>query len=160
MLGAEYADQNCSIARALEAVGERWTLLIIRELLLKGRRFSDLERRLAVSKNILGNRLAKLVALGIVEKVSYEMARGWNRYQLTDKGFALFPVIGALMAWGDAYDAPDGPPAIVEHACGHPAGHKIVCETCGEPVDAHTVQVVNGPGRGEIGKSSPDVRAS
>ena len=147
MLGTEYTGQTCSVARALEVVGERWTLLIVRELLLKSRRFSDLERRIGVSKNILSNRLDKLVRLGVVEAVTYEDARDWCRYELTEKGRALYPVISALMAWGDAYDAPDGPPAIVEHACGHPAGHRLVCEACGEPVDAHNVHVRPGPGR-------------
>ena len=156
MLGTDYTGQNCSIARALEIVGERWTLLIVRELLLKSRRFSDLERRLAVSKNILTNRLDKLVQLGVVEGIAYEEARDWRRYTLTEKGRALFPVINALLNWGDVYDAPNGAPAIVEHSCGGPAGHRLVCETCGEPVDALNVHVNPGPGwRSSDGSERP-----
>ncbi len=146
MLGNEYASQNCSIARALEAVGERWTLLIVRELLRKPRRFSELERRLSVSKNILTGRLDKLVQSRIVETTPYGDTREWKTYRLTDKGRDLFPIIHALMAWGDAHEAPHGAPAILQHTCGHPAGHKVVCEACGEAVDAQTVRLVAGPG--------------
>ena len=146
MLGNDYAGQNCSIARALEAVGERWTLLIVRELIRKPQRFSQLERGLAVSKNILATRLEKLVAIGIVEKTSLEDARDWSTYALTRKGMDLYPVISALMAWGDRYEAPHGVPAIFEHACGGPAGHTLACETCGEPVDGYAIRGVAGPG--------------
>lgn len=147
MLGSDYASQNCSIARALEAVGERWTLLIVRELLRKPRRFVDLERSLAISKNVLTSRLEKLVQWGIAEKVPYQESRDWNTYQLTDKGLDLFPVIAALMTWGDSYEAPDGAPAVFEHTtCGHPTGHKVVCEFCNEVVDARSIRTVAGPG--------------
>lgn len=146
MLGNEYSDQNCSIARTLEVVGERWTLLIVRELLLKPRRFSDLERRLAVSKNILVTRLEKLAHSGIVATTSFDATRDWRIYELTDKGRALFPILNAMIAWGDVHAAPAGAPAVVEHNCGHPAGHRLVCAACGEQVDASSVQVVAGPG--------------
>ncbi len=161
MLGNEYASQNCSIARALEAVGERWTLLIVRELLRKPRRFSELERRLSVSKNILTGRLDKLVQLRIVETIPYGDTREWKTYRLTDKGRDLFPIIHALMAWGDVHEAPRGAPAILQHDCGRPAGHEVVCQACGGAVDAHTVRLLAGPGwdapdagaRGRPGKS-------
>jgi DNA-binding HxlR family transcriptional regulator len=146
VLGSDYASQNCSIARALEVVGERWTLLIIRELLYKPRRFTDLTRRLGIAKNILTNRLSKMTELGIVETVTYDDERDWNRYRLTDKGKDLFPVINALMAWGDKYEAPAGPPALFEHVCGHSAGHEMVCRSCGEPVTANNIRALPGPG--------------
>jgi DNA-binding HxlR family transcriptional regulator len=146
MLKSDYSGQNCSISRALEAVGERWTLLIIRELLRRPHRFADLERKLGIAKNVLTNRLEKLVALDIVEKVPYTEARDWNDYRLTGKGRDLFPVVNALMAWGDKHAAPDGPPVILEHECGHAAGHKVVCEHCGEALAPRAVRVVAGPG--------------
>ena len=146
MLKNDYADQNCSVARTLEAVGERWTLLIVRDLLVKPSRFSSLERHLAISKNMLATRLEKLVSLGIAEKLPYDQARDWNTYQLTRKGSDLYPVISALMAWGDAYDSPFGAPAFFEHTCGHAAGHALVCEACGLPVNADTVKGRTGPG--------------
>lgn len=145
MLGNEYTSQNCSIARGLEAVGERWTLLIVRDLLRRPRRFSELERRLSISKNILTDRLDKLARLQILEMTPAEEGRERRSYRLTEKGAALFPVINALMAWGDAYDAPGGPPVILRHTCGHRAGHRVACEGCGETLDARSVQVVPGP---------------
>lgn len=146
MLKSDYAGENCSIARALEAVGERWTLLIVRELLRHPSRFGQLEQRLGISKNILTNRLAKLGELGIVTKAPYTESRDWSEYQLTQKGTDLFPAISALMAWGDTYEAPHGPPAIFVHDCGHPAGHKLVCAACGDEVTAHNIRGVAGPG--------------
>ena len=145
MLGSDYAGQNCSVARALEVVGERWTLLIVRELLYKARRFSSLERRLPIAKNILAARLEKLVETGIVEKTGLETG-STSAYQLTSKGTDLFPVISALMAWGDAHLASDGPPVVFQHACGHAAGHKLVCDGCGDTVDHQTTHGIAGPG--------------
>ena len=93
---------NCSIARSLESVGERWTLLIVRELLRRPHRFAELERKLGIAKNVLTIRLGKLVELGIVEKVAYTEARDWNDYRLSRKGKDLFPVI--IKALDDAGD--------------------------------------------------------
>lgn len=151
MLGSEYKTQDCSIARALEAVGERWTLLIVRELLARPRRFVDLQRRLGISKNVLAARLDKLVDLAVVGKQPYEASRDWNTYALTAKGMALFPVVNALMAWGDAFMAPAGPPAVFVHSCGCAAGHEVVCASCGGAVDVHSVQLTAGPGLGAAG---------
>ena len=146
MLRSDYSGQNCSIARALEDVGERWTLLIVRELLRRPHRFAELERRLGVAKNVLSNRLDKLVEREIVEKVPYTDARDWNNYRLTRKGKDLFPVISALMAWGDKYEAPNGPPVVFEHECGHAAGHKLVCAYCGDDIVPRALSVTAGPG--------------
>lgn len=141
MLRSDYDGQTCSVARALETVGERWTLLIVRELLRRPRRFSDLERLLGIAKNVLAKRLDKLAELDVIEK-----APGTSAYRLTAKGQDLLPVVQALMAWGDRYDAPHGPPAVIEHVCGHAAGHKVVCEHCGEVVAASDIRVTAGPG--------------
>ena len=149
MLGNTYEGQNCSIARALESVGERWTLLIVRELLRGPQRFSDLAAALDISKNMLATRLDKLVGLKIVAKSQYEAARDWNEYSLTRKGHDLFPVVNALMAWGDRYEAPGGPPVVLRHACGHPAGHEVVCEHCREPLSLKSVIELPGPGAAE-----------
>src|SRR5271156_773577 len=127
MLNSEYTGQNCSIARSLEVVGERWTLLIVRELLRRPHRFAELERKLGIAKNVLNIRLGKLVEHGIVEKGAYTEARDWNDYRLTRKGKDLFPVISA----------PEGFPA---------AGHKLVCSCCGDDVVSRALTVVAGPG--------------
>src|SRR5438093_12656201 len=146
MLRSDYNGQNCSIARALEDIGERWTLLIVRDRLRRPHRFAQLERKLGSAKNVLTNRLDKLVEREIVEKVPYTEARDWNNYRLTRKGKDLFPVISALMAWGDKYEAPHGPPVIFEHECGHPTGHKLVCQHCGESVFPRSIRPLPGPG--------------
>jgi DNA-binding HxlR family transcriptional regulator len=146
MLNNDYEGQNCSIARALEAVGERWTLLIVRELMARPHRFVELERKLKIAKNVLTSRLDKLVDLDIVEKVPYTDTRDWNDYRLTSQGLDLFPVLNALMTWGDRYRAPSGPPVVFEHDCGHALGHRVVCEHCGEDVQLRNIHGVPGPG--------------
>src|SRR6202000_1389012 len=147
MLSSEYSGENCSVARALEVVGERWTLLIVRDLLSGPHRFAELQRKLGIAKNVLAIRLQKLVDAGIVRKTPYTEARDWNDYRLTRKGRDLFPVLSALMTWGDRYAAPPGgPPLIFEHECGHDAGHKLVCAYCGDDVIPRSVKVI--PGRG------------
>lgn len=146
MLDSDYSGQNCSIARALEVVGERWTLLIVRELLQRPHRFAELESKLGVAKNVLSSRLNKLCELEVVERVPYTDSREWFDYSLTPKGRDLFPVISALRAWGDRYSAPGGPPVVFEHSCGHSAGHKLICEHCGEPLERGTITVKAGPG--------------
>jgi DNA-binding HxlR family transcriptional regulator len=146
MLKSDYAGENCSVARALEVVGERWTLLIVRELLNKAQRFSQLERRLAISKNILASRLEKLVEYGVVHAVAVDDPRDWNIYELTRKGHDLFPVINALMTWGDRYCAPHGPPLILHHSCGGRVHSTSVCKACGDEVDASSLSRKPGPG--------------
>jgi len=146
VLKSDYFGQNCSIARSLEVVGERWTLLIVRELLLRPCRFAELERRLGIAKNILATRLEKLAHFGIVEKIPYTKARDWNEFRLTEKGRGLFFAVNALMTWGDSYLSPNGAPAVVEHSCGHPTGHRVVCEACGEEVTPDNVHITAGPG--------------
>jgi DNA-binding HxlR family transcriptional regulator len=144
MLRSDYADQDCSVARALEVVGERWTLLIVRELLKHPSRFLELERALGVAKNVLANRLEKMVAMQIAEKVSVSDTRDWSEYRLTPRGRALFPVIHALMAWGDKFAAPDGPPLVLVHKCGRAPGHKLICQCCGEELRARDLRIDNG----------------
>jgi DNA-binding HxlR family transcriptional regulator len=150
MLHNEFAGQNCSAARALEAVGERWTLLIVRDLLHGPQRFADLEQSLAIAKNVLVARLEKLQSLGVIEAVPYDQVRGWKRYQLTRMGTDLFPVISALMAWGDTYFAPEGPPLLYQHTCGHVASPQVLCGSCGEAVRYGTVRSVPGPGAEDV----------
>ena len=143
MLKNDYSDQDCSIARALEVVGERWTLLIVRELLKRPSRFLELQRALSIAKNILTNRLEKMAALGVIEKAPVVEGRDWGEYRLTSKGLGLFPVVNALMAWGDAYFAPDGPPVVLAHKCGHAPGHKVVCQCCGEELHPEDLRMVD-----------------
>ena len=146
MLRSDYQGQNCSVARALEAVGERWTLLIVRELLVRPLRFSQLERRLPIAKNTLAARLEKLSQLGIVERPSISAGKEGLSYALTRKGADLYPVVSALMAWGDDYASPDGPPIVAKHVCGGAVGHNLTCETCGGAVHHGQLSFIAGSG--------------
>jgi DNA-binding HxlR family transcriptional regulator len=147
MLGKTYESQVCSIARALEVVGERWSLLIIREALFAGStRYSDFQRSLGIATNVLKVRLDGFVESGLMQRRQYSEQPELFEYLLTDKGRDLAPALIALTEWGDRWAAPDGPPAHYTHAlCGSPLSQAIVCPTCG-PIDASTkVQAHPGP---------------
>src|SRR5580704_8650496 len=114
MLGNDYKDQNCSIARALELVGERWTILVLRDVFLGVRRFEAIQRNLGVARNVLAARLDRLVDEGILEKALYQERPPRHEYRLTDKGLDLWPVIVELLQWGDRHLAPAaGPPVVI-----------------------------------------------
>src|SRR3954462_7637079 len=108
MLGRDYDTQVCSVARALEVVGERWTLLVLRDAFLGVRRFDDFQRSLGVARNILQARLERLVDEGLLERQPYQERPPRYEYRLTEKGIELWPAIVALMKWGDRYLFPDG----------------------------------------------------
>lgn len=147
MLGNSYDGQVCSAARALEVVGERWSLLIIRDALFGGlTRFSDFLRRLGVARNILAARLDGFVEAGIMERFSSE-GSAYQEYRLTEKGRDLAPVIIALTDWGDRWAAPHGRPIIYRHAnCDGEAEQQLVCRQCRMVIDHHQVGVELGPG--------------
>jgi DNA-binding HxlR family transcriptional regulator len=147
VLGKTYDSQVCSAARALELVGERWSLLIIRDALFAGStRFNDF-LRLGVATNILKNRLDGFVSAGIMERRSYSSSPDHHEYLLTDKGRELAPVIVALTEWGDRWAAPAGPPILYAHSvCGDPITVQTTCATCGQVHDPAEVHVRPGPG--------------
>lgn len=155
MLGNDYKDQNCSIARALELVGERWTILVLRDVFLGVRRFDALQRDLRIARNVLAARLDRLVGEGILEKVPYQERPPRHEYRLTEKGFDLWPVIVELMRWGDRYTASsDGPPVLIRHrGCGGLLGEHMVCGRCGQSLTVHDVRAEAGPGA--IDRESP-----
>src|SRR5688500_1724004 len=132
MLGRTYERENCSAARALEVVGERWSLLIIRNAMFAGAtRFTELQRTLGIAPSILSARLDRFVEAGIMETRPLAGDATTQEYVLTAKGFDLQPVIVALTAWGDRWSAPDGPPVVLEHAgCGAPVAQHIRCTAC------------------------------
>ena len=117
-----YTDENCSIKGALEIVGEKWSLLVLREAFFGIRRFDDFHRALGCARNLLSDRLAKLVDHGVLERVAYQEPgqRRRHEYHLTEKGLDLQPALVALMQWGDRWTAdPDGPAVEVLHrGCG------------------------------------------
>jgi DNA-binding HxlR family transcriptional regulator len=148
MLGNDYKDQNCSIARALELVGERWTILVLRDVFLGVRRFEAIQRNLGVARNVLAARLDRLVDEGILEKALYQERPPRHEYRLTDKGLDLWPVIVELLQWGDRHLAPAaGPPVVIRHrGCGGTLGERRICTRCGEPLGVRDVRAETGPG--------------
>jgi DNA-binding HxlR family transcriptional regulator len=132
VLGTLYEKQNCSAARALEVVGERWSLLILRDALFSGKtRFSDFQRSLGVAPNILATRLDGFVAEGILEVRPYGPGNRHREYVLTPKGLDFKPVVVALTMWGDRWAAPNGPPVMFEHSgCGGKIGQRLECARC------------------------------
>src|ERR1700704_4720329 len=148
MLGNDYKQQNCSIARALELVGERWTILVLRDIFLGVRRFDDLQRNLGVARNVLAARLERLVGEGILEKVPYQERPLRHEYLLTDKGLDLWPVVVELLQWGDRYAAPEaGPPIVLRHkGCGGVLGERRICSDCAQPLSVRDVRAEPGPG--------------
>ena len=105
-----FSDMHCSVAQCLEVVGEWWSLLIVRDAFLGVRRFDEFQSRLGISRNILNQRLARLVETGVLTKVPYSEHPPRSEYRLTDKGRDLWPVITTMRQWGDKHAAPHGPP--------------------------------------------------
>jgi DNA-binding HxlR family transcriptional regulator len=132
MLGRLYEGEICSAAWALEIVGERWSLLIIRDALFKGvTRFSEFQRGLGIAPNILAKRLEAFVAEGIFEMRGGDAEH--QEYVLTRKGADLMPVIIALSAWTDRWAAPNGAPIVYKHKeCGGRVTQALQCSKCGE----------------------------
>ena len=135
VLGNTYEDQNCSIARSLEFVGERWSLLIIRDAMFGGiTRFADFQRHLGLARNVLSARLNHFVEQGLMERRPAGQLRD-EEYVLTDKGRDLQPVLVGLVNWGDRWAAPNGPPHSFQHTkCGGEVKARVICGQCGEQV--------------------------
>ena len=126
----------CSIARTLDVVGERWALLVVREVFLGNHRFDQMVRRTGAPRDTLTARLRTLVEAGVLERRQYSDHPPRFEYQLTDAGRDLYPVILSLLHWGDVHLAGrDGPPLVLEHSCGHRLVPEVTCHTCGEVVD-------------------------
>jgi DNA-binding HxlR family transcriptional regulator len=147
VLGNTYSDQNCSIAGALELVGERWTLLILREAFLGTRRFDEFQRNLGIARNVLQSRLERLVDEGVLRRERYHERPERFEYRLTRKGVDLWPVLVSLMKWGDKYTATNGPPVIMRHiGCGGEVDDRRICTACAQHLEAHESAAELGPG--------------
>ena len=140
----DYAGQACSLARSLEIIGERWTLLIVRDAFWGVRRFADFIDHLRIPRAVLASRLKTLTAAGVMTRVAGERHL---EYELTDKGTALWPVVLSLMSWGDDFCAPGGPRRLFRHAAD---GGQVVrwgrCDACGRPVPAADTSIAPVPG--------------
>jgi DNA-binding HxlR family transcriptional regulator len=143
MLPNTYEGQDCNLARSLELIGERWTLLIVRNALLGVKRFDGFLGNLGIARNVLTNRLGRLVDLGIMEKVPYQDKPVRHEYRLTPMGRDLTRAVIALMQWGDRnLPSDEGPPRRAEHiGCeGHVHVH-LGCDKCERPIHDEEVAV-------------------
>ena len=144
-LGTDYAGQACSLARTLEIVGERWTLLILRDLFFGVRRFSDLQRHLDVPRAVLSTRIASLVEGDLVERRPY--APGRDELLLTEAGVDLWPAVHSLMQWGEKHRSPGGARRVFVHVgCDTAIGPTGVCPGCGREPAAGELEMRQGPG--------------
>lgn len=139
--------QVCSVARALAVVGDRWTLLILRDAFLGTRRFEDFRRQLGVSRHRLTERLNKLVETGVLEKIPYQQRPPRHEYRLTEKGLDLHAVILTLGDWGNRWcsDETGAPVEYLHRTCGHVARPVLTCSECHEPMAPKTVTPQVGP---------------
>jgi DNA-binding HxlR family transcriptional regulator len=144
---------NCSIARTLSVVGDRWTLLIIRDVFLGISRFDPIQQDLQLTPHRLSDRLRKLVRDGILRRAAYEKRPPRFEYRLTEKGFDLYPVIVTMLEWGDRWMAgPSGAPvALVHQPCGHSIKPELICPACKLKIEAREMKAELGPGSREPG---------
>lgn len=158
----EWADLDsrvCSIARALEIVGDRWTLLVLRDLVNGVRRFADLQEHLGIARNVLTQRLTVLVDAGIVARVPYQEpgARRRHEYRPTERGRDLFPVLLALISWGDRHLAGEsGPPVEVRHTgCGAEVRICLTCAAGHTVTNTSEITIRPGPGARPLSGNGP-----
>lgn len=148
MKPTDFGEMNCSIARTLDVVGERWSLLIVREAFFGTRRFDDFRRRLGVARNILASRLDTLVEAGVLKRKLYQDKPPRYEYRLTEKGLDLHHVLLAVKAWGDRWtDSAGAHPLEARHqACGHTFEVAPTCSSCGGEITARNVALELGAG--------------
>jgi DNA-binding HxlR family transcriptional regulator len=149
---ADFGGMHCSMARALDVIGDPWTPLVLRDLYLGLTRFEELAVDLGISRNLLTQRLEHLTAADVVERTRYQDRPPRHEYCLTEAGRDLIPVLMALTAWGDRWVAPDaGPPIRFRHRCGEIVSPVVACPACGGAIGLDTVTPLPGPG----GRAAP-----
>lgn len=138
----ELAEQQCSVARTLAVIGDRWTLLVIRDLFLGVKRFETFRKSLGISRTILTERLNLLEAEGVITKQAYQERPIRHEYRLTAKGVDLYPIVMTIVGWGDKYYAGDKGPPIVQHhkSCGHDFRAELHCSECGERLSPYETE--------------------
>src|ERR1700748_3119915 len=141
-------EEPCSLARTVAVIGDRWSLLILRESFLRTRRFDDFQMSLGITRHLLADRLKKLVGFGVLRKIPYQDSPKRYEYILTQKGLDLYPIIMSIVHWGDIHMVDSrGRPMLHQHKhCGHMFDPVMVCSECGEPLSPKAVHVHPGPG--------------
>jgi len=147
---------TCSVARTLSVVGDRWTLLILRDAFLRTRRFEDFRARSGMTRHRLADRLQKLVANGVLDRVQYQEHPPRYEYRLTAKGLDLYPVIVGLAGWGDRWMAGKAgrPIELIHRGCGHTIAPQLTCPACGDAVAARDMLAQPGPALRRLGRSA------
>lgn len=142
----DLAQEPCSVARSVAVIGDRWTLMILRDCFLGVRRFEAFQERLGISRTIIADRLKHLTEEGVLRRVAYQENPVRHEYRLTEKGLDLHPVVMAIVHWGDRHYAGEaGPPLLHRHkTCGCDFHPVQTCSECGEPVDARAVETRPG----------------
>ena len=135
--------RRCSIASALDVIGEKWSLLVIRELFLGVRRFNDIAANTGAPRDILTARLRRLEELGVISRREYSERPPRYEYRLTDAGKELRPVIMALKQWGEDHVMDEPLPQVYEHTCGAVFRPQMHCAACGEPADGKDLHIVS-----------------
>ncbi len=140
--------ERCSVARTIAVIGDRWSLLILRDCFLRVRRFDEFQARLGITRHLLADRLKKFVRFGVLRKAKYQESPARYEYILTQRGLDLYPVVMAIVHWGDVHMVDErGRPMLHEHkSCGKLFDPVMVCSECGEPITAKEVHVHPGPG--------------
>ena len=148
MARTSFAGMSCSVARTLDVLGERWTPLILRDILLGVRRFDAIQRNLGISRKVLAERLAELSEHGVIERVPYQDHPPRHDYVPTEKGVDLAYVLLAMKAWGDRWASEgEGPPLVLRHErCGEITEPVPACSGCGEVLQPSEVTPLAGPG--------------
>ena len=148
MLGRDYPALDCSVAKALEVIGERWSLLIVRAVMHGNRRFGEIQESLGIARNVLSARLQRLLDESILERRAYQESPARYEYFLTEKGLDLWPALIALLHWGDRYSpGPEGARRLIVHKeCGGAVSERGICESCGKVLTARDAKQVPGPG--------------
>jgi DNA-binding HxlR family transcriptional regulator len=138
----------CTIARSVGVLGDHWNLLLIREACLGTRRFDAFQAALGIGRNMLSQRLHRLVDEGILSRVEYQKRPRRYEYRLTDKGRDIYPILAAMAAWGERWlTGPEGTPLVLHHTtCDHDMRAVVVCSECEHPLDVRQVRARMGPG--------------
>ena len=141
-------EERCSVARTIAVIGNRWTLLVLRDCFLRVRRFEEFQSRLGVTRHVLADRLKKLVRFGVLRRAPYQENPTRYEYILTQKGLDLYPVVMAIVHWGDTHMVDErGRPLLHQHKkCGKDFDPVMICSECGEPLLAREVHTHAGPG--------------